>query len=206
MGKTETTIAMQVPSLHLNQRGATPASTQRSWNSNESGRLDELANVKRELEEALRQVKDEMRDNGATHSQVGTSVCSSAMSSRCSSSMSGFSQCSTARSSVRSSRKQSKQSKQSSEKPLVSRPTVNRQPATEPCPSVSAFKPKQFMTGNQRDYVTLALPPKTKPSQGPHRQKPGSKKEITFSKFAENQVQASALLGSKVFAPRVAAR
>ena len=41
--------------------------------STDSTRLEELAEVKRELEEALRQVKEEMRAGGATRSEVGSS-------------------------------------------------------------------------------------------------------------------------------------
>jgi len=37
-------------------------------------RLDELAKVKKELEEALRQVKYEMKQKGATKSQLGGST------------------------------------------------------------------------------------------------------------------------------------
>merc|ERR1719181_1378517 len=45
--------------------------------SDESARLGELSKVRNELEEALRQVKAEMRQGGATRSQLGTSTARS---------------------------------------------------------------------------------------------------------------------------------
>merc|ERR1711907_289160 len=59
----------------------------------DTSRMNELAQVKRELEEALRQVKAEMRQGGATKSQMGgstsrsQSVMSDVSGTTCSSAM-----------------------------------------------------------------------------------------------------------------------
>lgn len=174
--------------------------------STESGRLDELAEVKRELEEALRQVKEEMRAGGATRSEIGSS-CSSrsrsvASSSRCSTVLS--SRCGTSRSQRPKSTARSQNKSNKGDQPLVSRPPRNTD--VLPCPTPGAFKPKQFITNNQQDYQEIDHSQNKSKNQGPRRAKPGNKKEMSFSKFAENQVNASSLLSSKVFAPRVAAR
>merc|ERR1719313_2454547 len=191
----------KVPGLNLNPRGMTPMSTQRSRMSamsTDSTRLEELAEVKRELEEALRQVKEEMRAGGATRSEVGSS-CSSrsrsvASSSRCSTVVSPrSSRCGTSRSRMKTP-KPSSHSKE--DQPLVSRPS--KQSNVLPCPTPGAFKPKQFVTNNQQDFIPLDHTQNVSKNQGPQRGK--NKKEISFSKFAENQVNTSSLLSSKVMA------
>lgn len=68
----------KVPSLgNLQQRLPTSRSevaSVMSGFSDDSARMDELSKVKQELEEALRQVKIEMKDGGATKSQFGAST------------------------------------------------------------------------------------------------------------------------------------
>eukprot|EP00658_Telonema_sp_P-2_P056739 TRINITY_DN4518_c0_g1_i3.p1 TRINITY_DN4518_c0_g1~~TRINITY_DN4518_c0_g1_i3.p1 ORF type:complete len:234 (-),score=48.87 TRINITY_DN4518_c0_g1_i3:218-919(-) len=203
------TLCRAVPQLTLKSHRSA-LSTARTIDSQDSERLDELAAVKNELEEALRQVKAEMKAGGATRSQIGSSVCSSR--SRCSS-VSGFSSMpptERSMSSRGSSRASSRPSTSRSvlnnknRKPLVSRPAVSKSKAVEPCPTPSAFRKDQFVTQNRADFVVHDVQPKSR-NQGPHRTKKKGK-EMSFSKFAENQVNASSLLSSKVFAPRVAAR
>merc|ERR1711924_76932 len=61
--------------------------------SNDTERMDELSKVKQELEEALRQVKMEMREGGASVSQCGRSTTRSSVSrasSICSSNAEGW--------------------------------------------------------------------------------------------------------------------
>merc|ERR1711988_608741 len=54
--------------------GMSNASSAITGYTDESERMDELAKVKAELEDALRQVKREMKDGGATRSQFGAST------------------------------------------------------------------------------------------------------------------------------------
>ena len=52
-----------------------------------------------------------------------------------------------------------------------------------------------------QDYQEIDHSQNKSKNQGPRRAKPGNKKEMSFSKFAENQVNASSLLSSKVISP-----
>merc|ERR1711908_177351 len=65
------------PSSRPPSTARSDASSRLSSRSCETVRLDELAKVKKELEEALRQVKYEMKQKGATKSQLGGSTARS---------------------------------------------------------------------------------------------------------------------------------
>merc|ERR1711865_379156 len=190
--------------------------------SGTSSRMDELSNVRKELEEALRQVKDEMMAGGATRSEVASvlssrsgrsrssrSRCSSIASSRSESVASSRYSSAGSRPPTASSRKPltsrpstsaSKKAEKKKQKPLVSRPTIIKRPSLEPCPTPGAFKPKQFATMNREDFVPLTLPLKGEnQNQGPTRGKTGKPEGSNpFTKYAANQSSASALLSSKV--------
>lgn len=227
---------LPVPSLgNLADRlptNRTGVSSVMSGFSDESARMDELAKVKKELEDALKQVKQEMKDGGATKSQFGAST---ARSESVMSSVSGMSMssrgssisrqsCSTVGSSVGSdwgnlevaginkkgggrlatNRGRNKlQSK--GDKPLVTRP-MKKGGNILPAPSPSAFRHQTHVTSNQSEYKQLP-PAGKRNNQGPTRAAGGKTKEghKMFSKHAEAQVASSAITGSTVFATRVAA-
>merc|ERR1711907_249394 len=64
----------KVPTINLPDRPRTGVSSALSGYTDESARMDELSKVKAELEQALQQVKAEMREGGASKSQLGSST------------------------------------------------------------------------------------------------------------------------------------
>merc|ERR1711934_104074 len=206
-----------VPSLRLPSARSEVSSVMSACTA-ESERMDELVKVRRELEDALRQVKQEMREGGATKSQcsVSTSRSQSVMSD-----MSAIT-ASTAASwdrdligiiankknrklaTIRGRAKMDVRNK--ADKPLVARPMKTKSDHLPP-PSPSAFRHKTHVTSNQSEYVPLnpAVPGK---NQGPTKSKiTARQREIRpFSKACENQVACSSITGSKVFATRTATR
>merc|ERR1711934_882233 len=226
-GEVKMSDGSRVPSLNIappSQRSA--VSSVMSGGTVSSARMDELSKVKQELEEALNQVKQEMRGAGATKSQYGssTSRSQSVMSdisglSRVSSRMS----CSTMGTDweiaqelanvqkvdpkLATHRGRAKfDVKKKSDKPLVQRPTKNKQGKYLPAPDRSQFRHETHITTNQTEYKPLG-PASKRTNQGPHKIAPNRKEsDRPFSKLCEKEVRSSAITGSKVFAPRVATR
>lgn len=218
----------KVPALNIVNRPRTSASSVISGYTEDTARMDELSKVKAELEQALAQVKIEMRDGGATKSVFGSSTARSQSVMSDVSAVSGVSRVSRVSASTAASQNwdldrdllKGKQGRKlatqrgrakmdikgKSDKPLVKLPTKSKGGRVLPAPHASAFRHPTHVTSNQQEYPILA-PLVERKNQGPTRA-PGPKKESSrmFSKACEAQVNSSAITGSKVFATRVAAR
>lgn len=209
-----------VPSLSIPTQRSRASTAMSSQYTADSARMDELSKVKQELEEALRQVKDEMREGGATKSQWGRSTTRtesvmSDLSSVCSSSMGDKTENWDLTGNIASKRNRKLATQRGrvrmnlhdkNSKPLVQRPTKASNREYLPAPSPSAFRHQTHITSNQSEYVPLK-PIAASQNQGPTksavRKKEGHR---MFSKSCEDQVNTSAITGSKVFAARIASR
>lgn len=223
---------MRVPALNMaKNRPQTGVSSAMSGYTEDTVRMDELSKVKQELEQALAQVKMEMKEGGASRSQVGSSRASGSRlggsTCRSQSVMSDVTGISAVTSStvpwdlddeianvnkVKPNRKLSTHRgrakldlKNKGPKPLVQRPTKNKN-SVLPAPSPSAFRTPTHVTSNQSEYTVLG-PIAQSNNQGPHRHN-GPRKESSrpFTKACESNVNTSSITGSRVFAQRVAAR
>lgn len=207
---------MKVPALNIINRPRTSASSVISGYTDDSARMDELSKVKAELEQALAQVKIEMKEGGASKSQFGASTTRSHSVMSDVSALTSSENWELDAEVVRANKTDRKLAthrgrakmdlKKKGDKPLVKRPTRNKRGGYLPAPSPSAFRHPTHITTNQTEYPVLA-PLVQAQNQGPTRAT-GPKRESArpFTKACESQVNSAAITGSKVFAPRVAAR